>query len=225
MRSRLAIYLILVSGPLSSQTNPPSPSPTPYPFELQADLHALYSLVLERPPIRLDGNSVYLIQDTTGEFYSEIDPAQCIKPDPEDREAFDEILAAYAAGKTKRHLIQPRMRTAKPFQLVDEAVARVFIELRRPRPTTDPKEFARQFPQSTHLIRLGNVYFNRLRTLAMVSISAYCGPTCGQQILAIYRKGSDGTWAGVQPSFPICPGIISRHALTTAALAGSRSRS
>ena len=48
------------------------------------------------------------------------------------------------------------------------------------------------------VLKLGNVYFNRDRTLAVTSISSTCGTLCGHSERRVYQRELNGPWYEVQ---------------------------
>jgi hypothetical protein len=64
----------------------------------------------------------------------------------------------------------------------------VLDALQRAQDTKERQWFRNQYPGSTDVIRLGNVYFNRTRTFAIMLISSYCGTTCGRNTMGLYGK-------------------------------------
>lgn len=179
-------------------------------FENEPDVYALYSVVLKAPDLsHPNTNKTYLIENTTGEFYSELDPATCIKVDAKYQTDLDEIVAAYRDRTTERTHIAERLQLDRPYTLLGEPEARRFTEALWPRPNSEPQLVRQAYPGSKDLIRLSNAYFNKSRTFAIVILSVYCGPKCGRKTMNFYGKDSSGTWAPVKLSPPPCPGIIS----------------
>ncbi len=210
MRYTAALLLMFLTCATGSQKSTATATPRSLPPEHGADVYALYSLVMQKPDLsHRDGNQIYLIEHTTGVFLGEIDLRECIQVGPARRVAFDELLAEYEAHKHDHIRIDPKFRAGKPYRLIDENEARVLAKALSMRPDSDG-QLAAQFPGSTDVIRLSNVYFNANHTLAVVSVSAYCGPTCARQTVNLYEKKRDGTWGAVKLSGrPVCPGIIS----------------
>jgi hypothetical protein len=70
---------------------------------------------------------------------------------------------------------------------------REFVEIHslRRTPYPNPKEL---FRKTTDLFRLGDVYFNQRRTLALTAISTYCGSLCGSSTWKIFGKTPNGQW-------------------------------
>jgi hypothetical protein len=118
-----------------------------------------------------------LIEEVSGAAREEQNaPQQCIGVPEPYRTSFAELLADRAAHSGARFRLERALSISKPYDLVAEKQAAEFRKLRNtPGRSTDDVEL---FRGATDLITLGNVYFDRKRTLAAVYTWAYCGNLC-----------------------------------------------
>jgi hypothetical protein len=117
----------------------------------------------------------------------------------------DEVLAAYSAHHSETIQLRPAFHILRPYKLVTDAEARLFQtsrigDKRVSNPTPTPA-LTRLFAQASDIIRLGPVFFNHQRTLAIVSVSNWCGGLCGGQAWRIFIK-RDHVW--IEQSWSRC---------------------
>lgn len=106
------------------------------------------------------------------------DPRRCLAVPEAYRSAFEEVLADRAARSRDRYRLEAEFAIPKPYVLIPEEQAAQFRNLREtPGHTTDEVDL---FRGATDLIALGNVYFDRARSLALVYTWAWCGGLCGR---------------------------------------------
>jgi hypothetical protein len=160
-------------------------------IQRQKDVYAIYSLMLTHPPTSLgaDRNEYYLISATTGSGPGGALPP-CVSPPKEREREYRELLDDYLRPKAPRQL---KRALAIPKQYVFASAADVneFIDDRAiPRPNHQPNE---RFRGVVHLFTLSDVSFNRRRTLALTSISYWCGGLCGLKQWKVFEK-QHGQW-------------------------------
>ena len=166
--------------------------PVVIPAEIAADSYAIYSAALNPPKLsHRDENQKYLVVDvTTSKPFR--DPQSCVQPPPSYREGFSEIAADYLKHENDSFRLEPKFSMSKPYEFLTEAEANQFQKGRivlQTGPTNDVPKFL----GAIDLIRLGNVYFNRSRTLAAVSTEAWCGGLCALDVWRIFEK-KDSRW-------------------------------
>lgn len=167
------------------------PEAPPVPAARSADVYAVYSAALTRPILQhADTSRKFLIADTTGGA-GEGRPDWCLNLPEARRAAVSEIMADHAAFTDRYFRLERNLTIPKPYELLNPAEAASFMDPRRVPP--DP-ELARRIAGATDLITLGNVYFNRARTVAVVRIWNWCGRTCGSSAWRAFEK-TDGRWA------------------------------
>jgi hypothetical protein len=122
----------------------------------------------------------------------EPDPINCILVPPEYRAAFSELLADRAERGHQRYRLERALKIAKPYDLITGEQ----IKQRRRSPSTPDHlgEEARIFRGAGDLITLGNVYFNKARTLGAVYSWALCGSLCGYGSWRVFVKSTKGEW-------------------------------
>ncbi len=88
--------------------------------------------------------------------------------------------------------LEPAFKSPKPFDLITEDQARQFRALRfSPGHSTSEVEL---FRGAVDLIKLGNVYFDKKRTLAAVYTEAFCGGLCGFWTWRVFVRNGKGDW-------------------------------
>lgn len=153
------------------------------------DTYAIYSLLLTNPTTAgLDTNERYLIAPTTVPG----DPGiLCVEP-PKGREAeFKEVLADYDKRKNTPFPLKPLLHITERYVILTEEDVKAFSNERLVGSKNKPSD--ERFRGVTHLFRLGDVYFNPQRTLALVQLSTWCGSLCGRWDWRVFEK-VDGKW-------------------------------
>ena len=174
------MLLVLLLGFVSALAfgQQPNKSIPPIPTDRRADAYAIYSAVLARPSLsHPDKNEKYLIEEFSGFTREEQNaPQKCIGVPEPYRTSFAELLADRAAHSGARFRLERAFSISKPYDIVAEEQAAEFRKLRNTAGrSTDDVEL---FRGATDLITLGNVYFDRKRTLAAVYTWSYCGNLC-----------------------------------------------
>jgi hypothetical protein len=163
------------------------------PADRRADSYAIYSRVLARPNLSHASESEkYLIEEFSGSSAIErmSDPLRCIAAPGPFRAAFNELLADRAAHADERYRLERAFTIAKPYDLVTEDQAAQFRNLRNtPGHSTGDVDL---FRGATDLFTLGNVYFDRNRTLAAVYMWAWCGSLCGSGTWRVFTNAGGG---------------------------------
>jgi hypothetical protein len=163
------------------------------PADRRLDTYAVYSAVLAHPSLsHPDNNQKYLVLELSG-VPMEKNPATCTVVPVAHRAAFAELLQDREKYQT-RFLLERAFRIAKPYDLISEAQAHQFTQLRLGGPTTDEVE---RFRGAVDLITLGNVYFDQKRTLAAVYTEAWCADLCGFWTWRFFIK-NEGDWVEQQ---------------------------
>jgi hypothetical protein len=137
------------------------------------DTYAIYSLLFTN---KSDSDSVYPIADTT--VPSEL-TEHCVILPADRRAQFAEVFADYAARWNERIRLARELSIARPYRYLDSAQV---------------KEFMVPAPTTTSLISLGNVYFERRRTVALTYISFWCGGLCGHSRWQAFERNQGGRW-------------------------------
>jgi len=182
------VLLLLMNGRLFAQ---PAGAPVPaVPADQKADLYAIYSTVLGRPALsHPDTNRIYVIRDITGTAYSQ-EPADCIGVPSEYQSRFGELLEDFAKRRNQKYRLERALSIARDYELLDDAgIARFLKERER---DAAPQED--RFAGAVDVITLGNVYFDRQRTLALVVMNSFCGNLCGFQSWRIFERRDKDTW-------------------------------
>jgi hypothetical protein len=186
------VALLLVCVPLVVLGQGPKKSGEPVPADRRLDTYDIYSAVLDRPSLsHSDNNQRYIVLELSG-IPEEKDPRSCIAVPEAYRAAFAEVLQDREQHR-KRFLLERAFKIVKPYDLITEDQAaqfrRVLFGLG---PTTDDVGL---FRGAVDLITLGNVYFDRKRTVAAVYTEAYCGSLCGFSTWRVFVKSDEGTWS------------------------------
>jgi hypothetical protein len=186
----LVVFLGFVSAFAFGQE--PKKSIPPIPADRRADAYAIYSAVLARPSLsHPNENEKYLIEEFSGLAMEEsTDPQRCIGVPEPYRTRFAELLADRAAHSEARFQFERAFTSPKPYDLISEEQAEEFRKLRStPGRSTNEVDL---FRGATDLITLGNVYFDRKRTLAAVHMWAYCGSLCGYGTWRVFVNRGGG---------------------------------
>src|SRR5438552_3342007 len=158
----------------------------------QADVYAIYSLMMANPQTSHAPaeEETFLIASTTEPAYPQ---TPCVAVPPEYHSSLQEILTDYGIrGNTPATLIRA-FNIPKPYRLLTAEEAQDFVEIRSLRPTPYPN--AKEFLLKAHdLYQLGDVYFNAARTVALTSLSIYCGSLCGRSDWKVFVKTETGRW-------------------------------
>jgi hypothetical protein len=170
----------------------PGKSVSAVPADRRADTYAIYSAVMAHPRLsHLDNNEKYLVLDASGVSW-ENEPKLCITVPEAYRAAFGELLTDRLQNSKEHFRLEPAFKMPKPFALVSADQARQFQALRfGPGHSTDEVEL---FRGAADLITLGNVYFDRKRTLSAAYTWAYCGSLCGYGTWRVFVRNGTGDW-------------------------------
>jgi hypothetical protein len=161
-------------------------------IQREKDVYAIYSLMLIHPPTSYgtDLNEYYLISATTGSGPGGALPA-CVSPPKKREREYREMLDDYLRPKAPRQL-KRALAIAKQYVFANAADVKEFIDDRAiQRPGHQPNERLRGV---VDLFTLSDVSFNRRRTLALTSISSWCGGLCGLKQWKVFEKQPSGQW-------------------------------
>jgi hypothetical protein len=191
---RLALSL-LMAGLLCGQTKP-------LPKDRSDDSYAVYSAVLANPKLsHPNENRKYLIEDTT--VADGAGPRNCLRV-PENYSAqLEEILAEYERLKAERFRFERNFEVDRPYDLITQAEATRVREFRM-MPHLNGEQEPEKFRGAQDVITLGNVYFDRSRSVAIVRTGAWCGGLCGLWTWRALVKQS-GSW--VDQTWVACTSI------------------
>jgi hypothetical protein len=167
---------------------------SPVPADRRVDTYAAYSAVLAHLSRgHLDENKKYLIVELSGTTWED-DPQSCLDVPAGYRNSFAELLVDRSGYHLEQFRLERAFNVPKPYDLVTADRANQFRALRdSPGHTTNEVEL---FRGAADLITLGNVYFDRKRTLAAVYTFAFCGGLCGSGSWSVFVKNGKGEWAG-----------------------------
>jgi hypothetical protein len=118
----------------------------------------------------------------------------------------NEILAEYAAGRGSAVTLLPPLKIKKPYQLLTPDEVAEFIEIHRLRRTPVPNPNP-TFAKAADLYYLGDVYFNSGRSLALTSLTSFCGSLCGATNWKVFEKTTRGVWEQ-RPEWVSCHGAF-----------------
>ncbi len=179
------------------------PEPAAIPVDVATDVYAIYSAVLNPPKLshKDDGQKYLVLNVTVAKPFSE--PEKCIQPPAAYRAGFAEIVDDYLKHRNDSFRLERKFTMPKPYEFVTEAEASRF-QKGRVVSQTGPNHDAPKFLGAVDLILLGNVYFNRARTLAAVSTEAWCGGLCAVWTWRIFEKQQDGRWKELSSSWSMC---------------------
>jgi len=188
----IGLSLLLLRPGFAPGQEPDKKVPPPVPAERRAPVYAIYSTVMAHPKLsHPDDNKKYLIVETSG-VGQETDPSACAALPDGYREAFAELLKDRDEHRKDRSQLERAFSIDKPYELISEAQARDFVATRNGRVLTGAQ--ASLFRGAVDLIRLGNVYFDRNRTVAAVYTSAWCGGLCGLWTWRLFTSNGKGDW-------------------------------
>lgn len=158
----------------------------------EKDVYAIYSLVLTNPQTSHgpDDNERYLIAATTAPGRPQ---EPCVRLPQEREAAFREVLADYERRKATPRQLQRALSIRKLYILLSADDVKAFIKARSlTRPVPEPE--SERFRGVTDVFTLSDVYFNQHRTLALTSISSWCGSLCGLYQWKVFEKLDTGKW-------------------------------
>src|SRR5262249_13571031 len=107
--------------------------------------------------------------------------------------SIDEILTEYRARKEVSVNLVPALKASKPYRLLNPDEVAEFIEIHRLRRTPFPNPNPNLLKAADQYY-LGDVYFNTTRTLALTSITTFCGSLCGASNWKVFEKIITGRW-------------------------------
>ena len=149
--------------------------------DAEKDTYDIYSLLLTNTQTSHgpDNNPVYLITDTTVDGTP---PVPCVTP-PADRKAkFAEVMADFGTRKDERNRLLRQFNISKPYRYLSRAEGQNFLS----GPMT--------MREATDLFSVGNVYFDRDRSIALTYRSSVCGGLCGKFTWRVFERNTDGRW-------------------------------
>jgi hypothetical protein len=173
-----------------------------------SDTYAIYSTLIATSPVVRSGpgnvptdDQLYLIDATTVTDHAGFGPPgartlfpadSCLKVPPIDDAAFREILADYNLRKSTPAALKRLFTFSKPYQLLTATEADGFLrEAKEATPSVNRNPL---YPKSKRIFRLGDVYFNKNRTLAVVFFSVYTTSSAGSGSWRAFRKAANGEW-------------------------------
>jgi len=181
------------------------------------DAYAIYSaLISTSPPVRSGpGNvpiddQIYLIDATMVTDRTGFGPPggrslftaeSCLKVPPLDDAGFREILADYNLRKNTPEVLKRQFTFSKPYLLLTGVESDRFLrealeskpQARTPN-VTPPVNRNPLYPKSRRVFRVGDVFFNKARTLAIVFFSVYTTIAEGSGSWRAFRKAPNGQW-------------------------------
>jgi hypothetical protein len=176
-------------------------TPSVIPADQSAEIYAIYSAVIDQLKLSHKNTATkYLIENSTG-FAPDPSPAGCVTPPAAYRRSYDEVLAVFATHKSDSFRLERKFTISKPYEILDPAEAKHFVQMTwNLSPLDRPRDEVDKFRGATDILRLGNIYFNRDKTFAMVRTGAWCGGLCGLWVWRILEKKEDGwhelEWGG-----------------------------
>ena len=184
--------LLLVWLPLLAFGQEPKKAASTVPADRRVDTYAVYSIVLAHPSLsHPDNNEKYLVDELSG-FAMENEPQSCITVPEAYRANFVELLANRSEHHLERFRLERAFKIPKPYDLVTADQAKQFGALRNsPGHSTNEVEL---FRGAADLMTLGNVYFDKKRTLAAVYTWAHCGSLCGYGTWRVFVRNDKGDW-------------------------------
>jgi hypothetical protein len=181
---------------LAMQVTPQAATEPPViPADQSAEIYDVYSALIDHPKLsHSDTATKYLIGNSTG-FNPDPSLAGCVTPTSAYRSSFEEILAAFAAHKFDSFRLERKFTLSRPYEILDPAEVKQFEEMTmKPSLLGGSRDDVDKFRGGTDIIQVGNVYFNRNRTFAMVRTGAWCGGLCGLWVWRILEKDASGGW-------------------------------
>jgi hypothetical protein len=196
------------------------------------DTYAIYSgLIVKAPAVRTGiGNvptedEIYLIESTTVTSLRgfgpprgrSLEPADsCVQAPPADAAGLREILEDYNQRKNRSSVLMPQFTFSKPYRLLSTVeIERFLKDALEATPQVVPAGMPRPvnrnplYQKSKRVFRLGDVYFNRAHTLALVYFSVYSTSMDGSGGWKSLRKTVNGQWE-VNNSWTSCGWSIAR---------------
>jgi hypothetical protein len=176
--------LMLVIGPLVAQTKM-------LPKDRSEDTYAVYSAVLAHPKLsHSNENRKYLIEDTTA--VDDASPGKCLRVPEKYSAKVEENLAEYEQYKAERFQLERKLEVDRPYDLITQVEAKQVREFRM-MPHLNGEQEPEKFRGAQDVITLGNVYFDKSRTVAIVRTGAWCGGLCGLWTWRALIK-ENGSW-------------------------------
>jgi hypothetical protein len=166
----------------------------PVPAERRADTYAVYSAVMASPRLsHPDDNKKYLIEEISGNPAMEMkDQTSCIRVPDAYRERYTELLADRETQVRARYRLERAIQIEKPYVLLTKEQSEQFGRSRGV--SSRSREEMELFRGGSDLITLGNVYFDRQRTLAIVYTGAWCGALCGFWTWRVFTRNPGDGW-------------------------------
>jgi hypothetical protein len=182
-----------------------------------SDTYAIYSALIATSPVVRSGpgnvptdDQIYLIDATTVTDRTGFGPPgartlfaaeSCLKVPPLDDAGFREILSDYNQRKNTPAALKRQFTFTKPYQLLTAAEVDRFLrealestpQVRAPN-VAPPVNRNPLYSKSKRVFRVGDVYFNKARTLAVVFFSVYTTPADGSGSWKAFRKEANGQW-------------------------------
>jgi hypothetical protein len=160
------------------------------PADRRVDTYAIYSAVLAHPSLsHPDNNEKYLIEELSG-YSRENDPSSCITPPESYRASFVELLTDRSEHSSERFRLERSIKISKPYDLVTADQAKQFGAWQMGRSSAELEGFR----GAADLITLGNVYFDKKRTMAAAYTWAWCGSLCAYGTWRVFTKDEKGRW-------------------------------
>jgi hypothetical protein len=172
------------------------------------DAYAIYSALITASPVVRSGpgnvptdDQIYLIDATTITDRTGFGPPggrsfftaeSCLNVPPLDDAGFREIVADYNLRKNTPAVLKRLFSFTKPYQLLTATESDRF--LREAQEATPPVNRNPLYSKSKRVFRLGDVYFNKARTLAVVFFSVYTTAANGSGSWRAFRKAANGQW-------------------------------
>ena len=185
-RSAYLLLMICTIAPgFQQETNSVDP-------EREKDVYAIYSLMLADPQTSHgpDENKQYLIAATTGPGYPR---EPCVRPPKERETAFREVLVDYERRKSNPRELKPSISVPKRYVLLSANQVSEFVK-ERSFPGINKTDTNPLFQGATDVFTLSDVYFNQRGTLALTSISSFCGGLCGRWQWKVFERLDTGKW-------------------------------
>jgi hypothetical protein len=180
----------------------------------EQDVYAVYSVLMTNPPtsFRSDPNELYAIAsetrtirrprpaEATGVLTLVASMGMCIEPPPGYAARWAEVMAEVDAGTDIPVALKRELKLTKPYVLLSPEDAAKFISSILSRGSRSPVASDPKLQGAVSLFVLGNVYFDKARTLALTNLSSTCGSLCGYGTAKIFEKQADGVWREVRPA-------------------------
>ena len=127
--------------------------------------------------------------------------ASCVKVPPTDEAIYQEILADYTLRKNNAQRLARHFLFSKPYQLLPAAEVEKFLrdalnatpQVQLPN-LPPPVNRNPLYPKSKRVFRLGDVYFDKSRTHALVYFSIYTTTMDWNGGWRAFRKTPAGEW-------------------------------